>query len=140
MSDFVKSTWLAAVVAAISLLSGPAQAQTRLQRIADDAALAAVQVLAAGGETADAIAAAQQTVASIPGMAAQVSASPADLVVTVKLSGADEKTAASGTARYLSPDQPANWSWASRQRFAVKPLPFMVGSTCLRDCEPNPLR
>lgn len=138
MSDFIKSTWLAAVVAALSLLSGPAQAQTRLQQIADDAALAAVQVLAAGGETADAIAAAQQTVASIPGMAAQVSASPADLVVTVNLSGA-EKTA-SGTARYLPPDQPANWSWASHQRFAVKPLPFMVGSTCLRDCGPNPLR
>lgn len=140
MSGLPQRFPLTAIAAAVLILSGPAEAQTRLQEIADDAALAAVQVLAAGGGTADAIAAAQQTVASIPGTAAQVSASPADLVVTVTLSAAEARTTASGSARYLPPDQPAAWSWASRQRFAVKTSPFMVGSTCQRDCDRNPLR
>jgi hypothetical protein len=136
----VKSFWLAALVAASLALSGQAEAQTGLQQVADDAALAAVQVLAAGGGKADALAVAQQTVAAIPGTAAQVTASPSDLVITVKLSAADAKTAASSTARYLPPDQPAAWSWASRQRFAVKYSPVVVGSTCLRDCGPERMR
>lgn len=140
MSGLSQSVPLAAIAAAVLTLSGPAEAQTRLQQIADDAALAAVQVLAAGGGTAEAISVAQRTVAAIPGTAAHVSASPADLVVTVTLSGADAKAAVSGSARYMPPDQPATWSWASRQRFAVKTSPFMVGSACQRDCERNPLR
>jgi Flp pilus assembly protein TadG len=141
MSGFVKSFRFVAAVASGLILSVPAQAQTQtnLQQIADDAALAAVQVLAAGGGTADAIAMAQQSIATVPGTAAQVSASPSDLVVTVKLSSADAKTAAS-TARYLPPDQPATMSWASRQRFAVKNSPVVVGSSCWRDCEPERLR
>jgi hypothetical protein len=138
MSDFVSQSLWAVALAAVLLLGGQAQAQTPLQQAADDAALAAVQVLAAGGGMADAVAVAQQTAAAFPGMAAQVNASPADLVVTVKLS--DAKTAASSTARYLPPEQPATWAWASRQRFAVKSSPVMLGSTCLRDCERNPLR
>lgn len=140
MSGLLQSLRLAAVVSAVLALSAPAQAQTRLQQIADDAALAAVQVLAAGGGTADAIAAARQTATAIPGAAAQVSASAANLVVTVKLSAADARTAASSSARYLPPDQPATWSWASRQRFAVKTSPVIVGSSCWRDCGPERFR
>lgn len=127
-----------AVVAAL-LFSGAAQAQTRLQQIADEAALTAVQVLASGGEPANAAAAAEQAVAANPGVAAQTNASSNNLSVTVNVS-AGAKSAAVSSARYLPPDQPANWTWASRQRFAVQPSPVVVGSYCWRDCERNPLR
>jgi hypothetical protein len=130
---------LSALVAAL-LLSGAAQAQTRSQQIADDAALAAAQVLSSGGLPGDAAAAAQHSIAVNPGIVARVSASSSDLSVTVSIAGENGKPAASSIARYLPPDQPGNWAWASRQRFAVKPSPVMVGSSCLRDCEPNSLR
>jgi hypothetical protein len=129
---------LSAFLAAL-LLSAPAEAQTRPQKIADEAALAAAQVLSSGGMPADAAAAAEQTIAANPGVAAQVSASSSELSVTVSV--AAEKTGpAASTARYLPPEQPANWTWASRQRFAIKPLPVRVGSSCAGDCEPNSLR
>jgi Flp pilus assembly protein TadG len=128
------SVRLAAVVAVL-LLSGAAQAQTRLQQIADEAALAAVQVLGSGGQPADAAAAAEQAVAANPGVAAQTSASSDKLSATVVVSGPNAKASAVSTARYLPPDQPANWSWASRQRFTVD-TPVMVGSYCWRDCAP----
>lgn len=128
------------LLAAVLLFSGQAQAQSQLQQIADEAALAAVQILGAGGTSKDAVAAAQQ-MAATAGMKTEVSASSADLAVTVKVSAADRKApAVSSTARYLPPDQPPLWSWASRQRFAAKPSPVMIGSFCMRDCEPNPLR
>ena len=130
------------LVAAVLLFGGQAQAQSRLQlqQVADEAALAAVQILGAGGTSNDAVAAAQQ-MAATPGMETQVSASSAELAVTVKMSAADAKApAVTGTARYIPPDQPPKWSWASRQRFAVKPSPVMVGSSCTTDCQPNPLR
>jgi len=130
---------LSAVVAAL-LLSGPAQAQTRAQQIADDAALVAAQVLSSGGLPADAAAAAQQSIAANSGVVARVSASSSDLSVSVSVAAESGKPAASSIARYLPPDQPANWAWASRQRFVVKASPVMVGSSCLRDCEPNSLR
>ena len=120
--------------------SGQAQAQSRLQQLADEAALAAVQIWGAGGTSNDAVAAAQQKAAT-PGIETRVSASSTELAVTVKMSTADAKApAVSSTARYLPPDQPPKWSWASRQRFAVKPSPVMVGSSCTTDCQPNPLR
>jgi Flp pilus assembly protein TadG len=130
---------LSAVVAAL-LLSAPAQAQTRAQQIADEAAFAAAQVLSSGGQPADAAAAAEQSVAANSGIVARVSASSSDLSVTVNVSPESGKPGASSVARYLPPDQPANWAWASRQRFAVKSSPVMLGSSCIRDCEPNPLR
>jgi len=127
-------------VAAALIFSGQAQAQSQLQQIADEAALAAVQVLGAGGTSGDAVAAAQQLPATLA-MKTEVSASSANLTVTVKVSAADTKApAVSSTARYQAPDHTSQWTWASRQRFAVKPSPVMVGSSCLRDCEPNPLR
>ncbi|MEA2987166.1 MAG: hypothetical protein QOD94_3420 [Alphaproteobacteria bacterium] len=127
------------LVAAVLLFSGQAQAQSQMQQVADEAALAAVQILGAGGTSNDAVAAAQQIAA--PGMKSEVSASSAELAVTVKLSAADTKApAVSSTARYLPPDQPPKWSWASRQRFAVKPAPVMIGSFCAANCQPNPLR
>jgi hypothetical protein len=136
MSGFGSQGSRLLAVVAVLLFSGSAQAESRFQQIADEAALAAVQVLASGGLPADAVAVAEQMVAVIPGAAAQVSASPADLSVTVKLSAQEAKAPAVSTARYLPPDQPANWAWASRQRFAVKAAPVVVGSYCLRDCEP----
>jgi len=127
-------------VAAALIFSGQAQAQSQLQQIADEAALVAVQVLGAGGTSGDAVAAAQQLPATL-GMKTEVSASSANLTVTVNVSAADTKApAVSSTARYQAPDHTSQWTWASRQRFAVKPSPVMVGSSCLRDCEPNPLR
>jgi Flp pilus assembly protein TadG len=123
-------------VAALLLLSGAAQAQTRLQQIADEAALAAVQVLGSGGQAADAAAAAEQAVAANAGVAAQTTASPDKLSATVIVSQPGAKAPAVSTARYLPPDQPANWSWASRQRFAFEPSPVVVGSYCWRDCAP----
>ena len=128
------------LVAAVLLFSGAAQAQSRLQQVADEAALAAVQVLGAGGTSDDAVAAAQQ-MAATQGVETEVSASSSELVVTVKMSAADAKApAVSSTARYLPPDQPPKWSWASRQRFAVNPSSVMIGSSCVTDCQPNPLR
>ena len=126
---------LSAVVAAL-LFSGAAQAETRLQQIADEAALVAVQILGSGGEPADAAAVAEQAVAATPGMAAQATASSDRLSVTVTVLAAGAKAPAVSTARYLPPDQPADWSWSSRQRFAVKSLPVVIGSYCWRDCEP----
>jgi Flp pilus assembly protein TadG len=125
---------ISAVVAAL-LFSGVAQAQTRLQQIADEAALAAVQVLGSGGQPADAAVAAEQTVAGNPGIVTQTSASSANLSATVSVS-AGAKAAAVSTARYVPADQPANWPWAPRQRFVLKQSPVLVGSYCLSDCEP----
>jgi len=125
---------LSAVIAAL-LFSGAAQAENRLQQVADEAALVAVQILGSGGEPADAAAVAEQAVAAKPGMAAQATASSDRLSVTVTVSAAGAKAPAVSTARYLPPDQPADWSWASRQRFAVQSLPVVVGSYCWRDCE-----
>ena len=113
---------LSAVIAAL-LFSGAAQAENRLQQVADEAALVAVQILGSGGEPADAAAVAEQAVAAKPGMSAQATASSDRLSVTVTVSAAGAKAPAVSTARYLPPDQPANWAWASRQRFAVKPSP-----------------
>jgi Flp pilus assembly protein TadG len=129
------SVRLAAVVAAL-LFSGAAQAQTRLQQIADEAALTAVQVLGSGGEPADAAAAAEQAVAAVPGVAAQTTTSSDKLSATVTVSKTGAKAPAVSTARYLPPDQPANWTWASRQRFAFEHAPVVVGSYCWRDCPP----
>jgi hypothetical protein len=134
----MKSTKLFAV-AAILMSCGPVQADLRMQQIADEAALAAVQVLAAGGKTDEAIAIARQTAARIPGVAADITASP-DFVVRVNLAALDSEMAASSTARYRPADQPANFAWAARQRFVVKPSPFVVGSTCVGDCGPERLR
>jgi hypothetical protein len=134
-----------AVGAALLSLSGQAQAQSSsspsLQQVADEAALAAVQTLAAGGTRANAIVVAQQTAAAVPGLRPQVIASPDDLVVKVKLPAANATTAPiTSTARYLPPEQRSDWSWASRERFALKSSPVVMGAYCLRDCEPDSLR
>ena len=126
--------WLSAVIAAL-LFSGAAQAENRLQQVADEAALVAVQILGSGGQPADAAAVAEQAVAATPGMAAQATVSSNDLSVTVTVSAAGAKAPAVSTARYLPPDQPADWTWASRQRFAVQSVPLVIGSYCWRDCD-----
>ena len=140
MCEFYRPGIRLGLIAAVLLFSGQAQADSRLQQIADEAALAAVQILGTGGTSNDAVAAAQQ-MAATAGMKSEISASSGERVVTVKLSAHDTKAApVSSTARYLPPDQPPLWSWASRQRFAVQASPQMIGSLCVRDCEPNPLR
>jgi len=130
---------LSAVVAAMLILGAQAKPQLRLQQVAQEAALAGVQVLGTGGGEADAVNAARQVAATLPNVMAEVNTSPADLVVTVKLSANDAKAkteAAVSTARYLPPDQPAAWSWASRQRFALKASPVILGSACPQGCDP----
>lgn len=139
MSGFGRQGFWLTGVAALLLFNGAAQAQAQaqpqLQQIADDAALAAARVLGSGGLPAAAAAAAEQSAASFPGIAAQVSTSPVGLAISVRLATDFAKNVAVSTARYLPPDQPALWSWASRQRFAVKPLPVIVGASCLQDCD-----
>ena len=139
MSGFSAYGLRLSAVVAVLLCSGAAQAQTlrqpRLQQIADEAALVAVQILGSGGQPADAAAVAEQAVAATPGMAAQATVSSNDLSVTVTVSAAGAKAPAVSTARYLPPDQPADWTWASRQRFAVQSVPLVIGSYCWRDCD-----
>ncbi|HET7681855.1 MAG TPA: hypothetical protein VFK79_17170 [Xanthobacteraceae bacterium] len=139
MCEFDSRALRLGIVAGVLLFSGHAQAQSRLQQIANEAALAAVQVLASGGGSTDAAAAANG-MAAANGVAAQVSASSADLSASVSVSAADAKAPANSRARYLLPEQPAAWSWASRQRFAVNPRAVVVGSSCLRDCDRESLR
>ena len=139
MSRFRTGYFLFPAVSAVLALSSAAQAQSlqqqSLQQVADESALAAVQMLAVGGTSANAVATAQQ-VARVP---VEVDVSPGSLEVTVKVSQADSKHAGS-TARYIPPEQPTVFSWAARQKFAVKPQDVVVGSFCVRDCEPNRLR
>ena len=140
MLEFGAKYFIVALAGAALMVSSAAQARS-LQHVADDAALAAVQVLGRGGAPTAAVATAVQ-VAAIPGMTAQVNASGDDLAVTVKLSASESGGAqiVTSTARYIPPEQPAAFNWASRQRFAVKPAELVVGSFCLRDCEQDRIR
>ena len=135
MSGFSSYGLRLSAVIAVLLFSGAAQAEPRLQRVADEAALVAVQILGSGGDPADAAAVAEQAVAATPGMAARASADSDGLSVTVTVSAAGAKAPAVSTARYLPPDQPADWIWKSRQRFAVQSSPVVIGSYCWRDCD-----
>jgi Flp pilus assembly protein TadG len=144
MSAFASHTFrLLAVIAALFLFTSQGQAasaQARLQQVADEAALAAVQVLGANNAQTEAVEAARQIISPISGVTAEVAISATDLVATVKLSAADATTLVTSTARYVPPEQPATWSWASRQRFAFKPPAVIFGSNCIGDCGVNPLR
>jgi hypothetical protein len=131
-------------VTAFALYAGLAQAQSLrqpeppLQQVADEAALAAVQVLGEGGSSHQAVAVAQQKVAESSGLSAQVKPSPGKNTVTVKIPPAtDKKEPTVSTARYIAPEQPAHWAWATRQRFVAKVSPVVVGSTCVRNCDPT---
>lgn len=136
MSGLSSQVFRLSALAAVLLFSGPAQAQSRLQQIADDAALAAAQVLGSGAGPEAAVAVAQQTIASVSGVAGEVTMSLGDNAITVKVLQPTEKADAVSTARYVPPEQPAVWSWASRQRFAVKSSPVVVGSNCPQGCDP----
>lgn len=137
MSPFGSQSIRLAGVLALVLLGGAAQSQSHLQSVADDAALAAAQVLGAGGGAHQAALAAHQTLAvSASDTANEVSAAPNGKAVTVKVSQPASKTEAVSTVRYVPPDQPATWHWASRQRFVVKASPVVVGSSCAQDCDP----
>lgn len=124
------------------LVSAPVPAQSPLQHVADKAALAAVDVLRAGGDAHEASAAAQQMIAN-SGAKGEVKASPEVRTVTVKVlqpstdAQPAAKTPAVSTARYVPPEQPANWQWAARQRFALKPMPVVVGAACMQGCDPS---
>jgi hypothetical protein len=132
-------------VAAFTLCAGGlAQAQSLrqpeppLQQVADEAALKAVQVLGIGGNSEQAVAVAQEAVASASGLSAQVRPSSDKSKVTVKITlSAESKETIVGTARYIPPEQPPQWAWATRQRFVAKSSPVIVGSNCGRGgCEP----
>lgn len=133
---------LLAAAAGVMLWIGVPQAQavrhaveSPLQRAADQAALAAVQALGAGVGPDEAVAVAQERVALASGLSAQVKPSPGKDTVTVKIAKpAENEDAIVSTARYLQPEQPAQWNW--RQRFVAKPAPVIVGSSCARNCDP----
>jgi hypothetical protein len=116
----------------------------QLQQLADNAALAGVNTLGTSEARAEAdrrenaIQATKQMIAAIPGVEGQITASVQNLTVTVKLSSKTGEVAS--TARYVAPDQPSNWAWASRQHFAVGRTPVVVGSTCVQGCGADRLR
>lgn len=130
---------LSAAVLTFTAMAGGSDPQLRLQQIADQAALAGAVTLGtteASSEQdrrADALEATKQILDTIPAVKGEIVASLQDLTVTVKLAAAEAQT--SSTARYTPPDQSADWSWASRQRFAFKRAPVMVGSTCVQGCD-----
>lgn len=115
-----------------------AESQTRLQEIADQAALTGAVSLGTSdasseaGRRAEAIKASKEILNAVP-LRREIIASVQDLTVTIKLSASDAQV--TSTAHYVPPDQPANWAWAGRQHFALKRAPIVVGSTCLRNCD-----
>jgi hypothetical protein len=127
---------LGAGTLALLVLTAPAHAaslQAQMQEQADRAALTGANVLGTGGANSQqAIEATQQALAAIPGVTKEVTASVADLAVTVKLSFNAFDVVS--TARYVAPDQSADWAWASRQHFAANRAPVMLGSNCGRTC------
>ena len=131
---------LPALAVALMLLSAQMPLTRHLQRTADEAALAAVEVLGTGGSESDARAQAQQIIAAHPGLAAEVNVSPSTLSARVKLSAVETKEAVTSNARYLPADHPADFAWASRQRFAAKRAPVVLGASCVEDCDRYPLR
>jgi hypothetical protein len=150
---------LAGAALTLLIFSLPANAASlqQLQRLADEAALVGVNTLGTSearsdaDRSQDAIAATKQMIGNVSGVDGQITASAADMTVTVKLSmiqsspmnylGQKPKMLeAASTARYTPPDQPSQWAWASRQRFAVGRAAVVVGSTCSHDCGTERLR
>lgn len=132
-----------AALAALIVLGGQSRAaDTSFQRIADEAALAAVQTLAANTgldpatRRAEAVKAARKLITQIPGVAVEIDASVADMTAVVKLSVAGINKPAVGLARYIASEQPTVFAWATRQHFAFKPSPVVVGSRCPQGCDP----
>ncbi len=111
--------------------AGAADLQTRLQAIADQAALVGATTLGTSEapteaeRRAEAIRASKEVLSALP-VSGEVAASIQDLTVTIRLSG---NAPVISTARYLAPDEPANWAWAGRQHFALKRAPVVLGST-----------
>jgi hypothetical protein len=132
---------LAGALFALTVFVIPAQAANlhdRMQQLADNAALAGVNTLgtsdarAEGDKRDAAVQATKQVIGQMPGVTAEVIASPENLTMTVTL--ASKTVAVASTARYVPPEQPANWAWASRQHFAIGRDPVVVGSTCAPSC------
>lgn len=121
-----------------------ASLQAQMQQLADNAALAGVSTLGTSearteaDRREDAIKATKQVIADIPAVEGQITASVQNLTVTVKLSS--RAFAVASTARYVPPEQPSNWAWASRQHFAVVRPAVVVGSTCSPGCGVDRLR
>jgi hypothetical protein len=119
--------------------AGASSLQAQLQQLADNAALAGVNTLGTTEAQTDAdrreaaIKATKQSIGGIAGVDGQITASVADLTVTVQLSMTDSANTTqkpigvASTARYVAPDQAANWSWASRQHFAAGRPPVVAG-------------
>ena len=137
---------LGAATLALLVLIAPAHAagsQAQMQEQADRAALAAVNMLgtsdaASATKQRDAVDAAQRMLAAIPGVTKDVSASVEKLTVTIRLSSKAFEVVS--TARYVAPDQPAEWAWASRQHFAANRAPVLIGSNCEYTCGLDRLR
>jgi hypothetical protein len=126
----------AAAASAVAMLiivgarAGGTDFRTYLQNLADDQVAAAAVTLGAteGQEETDrsgmAMKAAQQVIAGLD-VKSQTTVSIETLKVTVALTavqpGTKEVTSVTSFAEYVPPDWPANWSWASRQRFSAQP-------------------
>jgi hypothetical protein len=127
-----------------------ASLKTQIQQIADNAALVGVNAMGTSAARSEAdrreeaIKATKQVIAEIPGVEGQITASVQDMTMTVKLAvaeslpayfGASAKTlAVTSTARYVAAEQPSTWAWASKQHFAVRKTPVVVGSSCVGGC------
>lgn len=137
---------LGAGALALLVLAAPAHAasaQAQMQEQADRAALTGVNML--GTSSADdatrrqeALDATRQALDAIPGVAKEVSASVKDLTMTVKLSSKTINIVS--VARYVAPDQPADWAWTSPRNFAGNRKPVLLGSNCGPDCSANRMR
>jgi hypothetical protein len=126
---------LAAAALALMAASVPTRAaslQAQMQELADNTALAGVNALGTSDAQADtakhaeAIHATQRVLAGAPGVEGEITASVQKHTVTVKLSSQAMQVAS--TARYVAPEQPSNFAWASRQHFAVNRPPVVVVS------------
>jgi hypothetical protein len=150
---------LGAATLALLLFTFPANATSlqQLQQLADEAALVGVNTLGTSEARADAdkgqdaVTATKQMIGNVPGVQGQITASIANLTVTVKLSMIQPSAMSyigqkpkmlevASTARYAPANQPSQWAWASRQRFAVGRAAVIVGSTCSHDCGTERLR
>jgi hypothetical protein len=144
---------VAASVFAVFIAAGAAQVartsfHAHLQSLADDAASAAAATLGASvGQTeADrretAMIAAQEAISGTL-MQSRIEISIEALRVAVALTaeqpvlfgrylgGVPETIGLVSHAEYVPPDQPSNWSWASRQYFAWQRQGVVIRSSCL---------
>jgi hypothetical protein len=134
------ATGAVAMLIIVGAWAGGSDFRTYLQNLADNEAAAAAVTLGAaeGQDETDrsdmAMKAAQQVIAGLD-VKSQITVSIETLKVTVALTavqpGTKEVTSVTSSAEYVPPDWPANWSWASRQRFSTQRQRTAASFSCL---------